>query len=103
MAHKGNDMALQQSLVRSTYRFLLKRNRLYKFEECILNFIRKKLSKIHSQKELLHSFSELKKEITQIMKDPFERGIIQDFDFVSWLESKIENRSFAEIVREKAK
>jgi tetratricopeptide (TPR) repeat protein len=100
---KGSDLAFQQSLVRSTYRFLLKRNRLYKFEECILNFIRKKLSKVQPQQEPLQSFRELKKEIILIMKDPFEQGIIQDFDFVSWLESKIEGRSFAEIVREKAK
>ncbi len=86
---KGSDTAMLKSLVRSTYRYLLKRNRLYKVEECILNFIRKKLSKVHTQKELLGSFSELKKEITQILKDPYESGIIQDFDFVAWLDSKI--------------
>src|ERR1035437_800129 len=88
---KGSDPAFQQSLVRATYRFLMKRNRLYKFEECILNFIRTKLFKAQLQKDPIQSFRELKKEITQILKDPYEQGIIQDFDFVSWLESKIGN------------
>jgi len=99
---KGSDIALMQSLVRSTYRFLLKRNRLYKFEECILNFIRKKLSKVNSAKELIHAFKELKKEIASMIKNPYNQSILQDFDFESWLESKIEGKSFAEIVRRKS-
>ena len=86
---KGSDVTLLKSLVRSTYRYLLKRNQLYKVEECILNFIRGKLSKVHTQKELLQSFGELKKEITLILKDPNESGIIQDFDFIAWLDGKI--------------
>ena len=86
---KGSDTAFLKSLVRSTYRYLRKRNRLYKMEECILNFIRKKLAKVHTQKELLHSFALLRKEILVLMKDPYESSIIQDFDFVAWLDSKI--------------
>ena len=46
---------------------------------------------------------EWKKELEKIFKDPFEQGGIQDFDFISWLESKIENKSFGEIVRRKVK
>ena len=86
---KGSDVDFLKSLLRSTYRYLLKRNRLYKTEECILNFIRKRLSKVHTEKELLDSFAQLKKEIVQLMKDPYESNIIQDFDFVAWLDSKI--------------
>ena len=105
LAHfeKGNDKEFLQSLVRSVYHYLLKRNRLYKFEEAIINFIRGKLSKVHSNKELLQAFTSLKTELEKILKDPFERGGIQDFDFISWLESKIENKSFGEIIRRKIK
>ncbi len=105
LAHfeKGSDKEFLKSLVRSVYHFLLKRNRLYKFEESIINFIRKKLSKVHSNKELFQAFTSLKTELEKILKDPFERGGIQDFDFISWLESKIENKPFGEIVRRKIK
>jgi len=97
----GNQSILD-SLVRSTYRFLYKRKRLYKFETIVLNFIRIKLPKAITQKELLLAFKELKKELEEIIKNPFEKQALEYFDFISWLESKIENRPFAEIVREKA-
>ena len=89
-------------LIRSTYRYLYKRKHLYKFETIVLQFIRNKIPKLDSKKELMHAFEELKKEIVKISKDPFERTALEYFDFISWLESKISGRSFAEIVREKA-
>ncbi len=39
----------------------------------------------------------------ELAKEPFEAKFLDDFDFISWLESKIENRPFANIIREKAK
>lgn len=98
----GNEDLLEY-LVKSTYRFLYKRKRLYKFETDILNFIRKKLPEIDTQKQLIGAFKGLKEELVEIIKDPFEKKALEYFDFISWLESKIENRPFAEIVREKAK
>ena len=88
-------------ILKSTYRFLQTRNQLYKAESSILNFIRKKIPKIKSQNELIDEFKKLKIEIKEITKDPFERKVLEYFDFISWLESKIENRPFAEIVKEK--
>ncbi|MEK6615572.1 MAG: hypothetical protein AABZ32_05610, partial [Bacteroidota bacterium] len=88
---------------KSVYRFLNKRNRLYKVENIILNFIREKLSKIHSDKALLKSFEVLLTKMKAIANNPFERRAYDYFDFISWLESKIERRAFAEIVREKKK
>ena len=38
-----------------------------------------------------------------LSKDPYESRAFEHFDFISWLESKIEKRPFVEIVREKAK
>lgn len=37
----------------------------------------------------------------KLLKIPYESKALEYFDFVSWLESKIENRPFAEVVREK--
>ncbi len=97
----GNENLLEY-IVKSTYRFLYKRNRLYKFETSILNFIRKKLPHIKSDKELIMSLKELKKEIEEVTKVSFEAKALDYFDFISWLESKISNKLFAEIVKGKA-
>ncbi len=94
---------LLESIVKSTYRFLYTRNRLYKFENSVLNFVGKKLLKIKTHKELIEAFKELKTELEEIIIDRFEKQALEYFDFISWLESKIENRPFAEIVSEKAR
>ena len=96
---KGSDRILLQSLIRSTYRFLLKRNHLFELEKCILDFIRKRLIKVRSEKELLASLGSLKAEIERVIRNPRESGTLQDFDFVAWLESKISGRSFSEVVK----
>jgi len=92
---------MMEYIVKSTYRFLYKRERLYKFETSILNFIRKQLPAITKQDKLIIAFKELKKELEEIAKDPQEDMALKYFDFISWLESKIENRPFADILKEK--
>jgi len=92
---------LLKYIVKSTYGFLYKRKRLYKFETIILNFIKNKLPKTRSPKGLLIGFKELKKEIETLKNNTFENNALEFFDLISWLESKIENRPFAEIVKEK--
>ncbi|MBI2268858.1 MAG: hypothetical protein HYU69_00715 [Bacteroidetes bacterium] len=89
--------------IRSVYRFLLKRDRLYKFEDAILTFIRKKIIKLNTHEELRKAFIELKDQLEKITKYPFEKTALDYFDFISWLESKIERRPFALVVKEKAK
>ncbi len=98
----GNEDLLEHKVL-SAYRALYKKNSLYKVENCLLSFIRKKLPKISSGAQLTGEFALLKKELEKIMRNPFEEKALEYFDFISWLESKIEGRPFAEIVREKAK
>lgn len=97
-----NNQDLLEYTVKSTHRFLYKKERLYKVETIILDFISKELPKIYSNKELLVAFKKLKEDIELVTTDSFERKALEYFDFISWLESKIENRPFAEVVREKA-
>jgi len=96
----GNEDLLEY-IVKSTYRFLFKRKRIYKMEGELLNFIRIKLPKVKSNSELIVAFEELKNKLITIFKDPFEQQALTYFDFISWLESKIQNRPFADIVKEK--
>ena len=98
----GNEIQLPY-YVRSVYRYLLKRQRLFKFEVLILEFIRKKTPKINSANDLRIAFAELKESMLILKKDKQEKRAFDYFDFISWLESKIEKRSFSEIVQGKAK
>ena len=98
----GHDDLLEY-IEKSAHRFLDKKNSLYKVETSILDFMRNKVPKIITPHDKIKAFKKLKIDMEQITKDPFEKKALEYFDFISWLESKIENKSFAEIVREKAR
>ena len=85
-------------LIKSTYRFLLKRNKIYEVETVALEVI-KQLPKTNTTNEFLNILSTAKKKLVLIQENEFEKIAFEYFDFISWLESKIENRPFAEVVK----
>lgn len=97
---KGNVDLLEYEL-KSTYRFLSRRQRIFRFETVMMNFIRKNLSQPLSRKETIYLFGQLRDELVEVFKDPQEKTVEEYFDFVSWLESKIKGRKFSEIKTEK--
>ena len=97
----GNE-DLVDHLVVSLYRFLRKKDKLYRMEKAMLGFIKNKVPKIYRDEDRRHAFIDLKNELTEIAKDPYEKEAFSYFDFISWLDSKIENRPFGEVVKEKA-
>lgn len=99
---KGEQEMLPYAAV-STYRFLYKRKRLYKFENIVLNFIKQKLPEINTSTKRLETFKELKVKLEALFKDSFERKVLDYFDFISWIESKITKKEFKQLVREKLK
>ncbi len=88
-------------IVKSTYRFLLRRKKLYKTESLIIDFIRKS-SRADSRKEMMEVFGTMRNEFIGIAKDPFERRALEYFDFIAWFESKIGNIPFAEAVKRRS-
>jgi len=98
--YEAGTEGLPDYLIKSTYRFLAQRNRLYKVETAILTFIKNKLLKNFKPATLTHSLQELKDNIVIITKDPYEKKILEYFDFVSWLESKISGRPFLDVIVE---
>ena len=89
-------------LVKSVYRYLMQRKQLHKVEDHLIRFIRIKLSKINTKSDQTEAFKALKEELVEICNDSMEAIFLELFDFVSWLESKIENRPFEEILQEKS-
>ncbi len=95
-----NDRLLEYNAI-STYRFLNKSNRLYKLEKIVLDFIRKKMQHIYTPKDEREAFIELRKEFMKLTEDSYEKKAFEYFDFISWLDSHIEKKSFEEIVKKK--
>ncbi|PIB34129.1 hypothetical protein BFP72_01145 [Reichenbachiella sp. 5M10] len=96
----GN-MELIEYYVRSTYRFLLKKEDLHQFQKYILNFLARLKTNITEQ-ELKKRFETLRDNLLVLSTDPYEKRAFLYFDIISWLESKIENRPVQNIIQEKA-
>ena len=93
---------LIEYIMKSTRRYLSNKNKLNKFELIILNYIRKIINaKIDDDKMFI--FNEWKKELNAISDDILEIKAYEYFDFMSWVESKLGDKSFAEVVKAKKK
>ncbi len=89
-------------LIKSAYYYFLKTKSMGKFERTIFRFLRK-LTNVSTDRGFRNAFTELKEVLFNIIEDTSVKNALKYFDFISWLESKIEKRVFADIVREKAK
>ncbi|MDF2436082.1 MAG: hypothetical protein K0Q95_458 [Bacteroidota bacterium] len=98
----GNNSLLEYNAV-SAYRFLYKSKRLYKLENIVLNYIRKKMHHVYTPKDEVEAFIDLRKDFMELIDDPYEKKAFEYFDYISWFDSRIEKRSFEEIVKEKFK
>jgi len=97
-----SNFEIMESLVRSTSRYLSENERLFQIEKVILTFFRKKNTTIFDSKKITTLFHELKTEISTILKKNPDHEFFNYFDVISWIDSKIQNRPFSEILKEKA-
>jgi hypothetical protein len=97
---KGEQEMLPYAVV-SAYRFLYKRKRLYKFENIVLLFIREQLPDIDTSIKQIAAFRELKEKLEQVFKDPLEKKVLEYFDFITWIESKLNKKEFSTVSKEK--
>lgn len=95
----GN-VILLDSLLRSTNRFLKKQQQIYQYEKLMLEFIKSAI-KILNKKDLNQELVELSQCLKDIEQHPIEAALLQYFDIQAWITSKINHRSFGELVREK--
>ena len=92
-------------LCKSTCRYVEKKRKLLQAEKIIFNFFGTVIPKFETgpsakvQSEKINAFIDLKKEIKPLSS---LKKIFLEFDFISWVESKIEGRSFVEMVKEKS-
>lgn len=93
---------LIESIIKSTRRYLSNKNKLNKFELITLNYFGK-LINANIDDDKMFIFSEWKKELNRISDDILEIKAYEYFDFMSWIEGKLGNKSFAEAVKERKK
>lgn len=86
-------------LIRSTYKFLIKMEDLHEVQKEIIKFLRG-LGDIYPH-EVKAAFIKLHKKLKTFENDPYESRAFLYLDIISWLESKIENKPIADIIRAK--
>jgi len=97
----GNDDLLQYA-AQSTQRYLTTRKRKYKVESIFFDLL-KIILNTDRKKELIGIYPQMLAQFKQLKADPYEAGAFEYFDFISWVESRVENRPFAQVVMKKAK
>lgn len=90
---------LLEYLVKSVYRFLSKMEDLNVVQKEILSFLRKEIRT--DPKDMRRAFIQLKAKLEKLQDHPNERRSFLYLDIISWLESKLEGKTVAQVIREK--
>lgn len=89
-----------ESLLRSTQQYIMKQEFSFKFDQLMLKYIRQ-ITTITSMNEFIAITKRVRTELLMLSKNKAEAKILNYFDFISWLDSKIENKPFPEILKRK--
>lgn len=85
----GNQLILP-SLIKSTYRYLYKRQRVYQFENIFLKYLRLFLrAETKMEQQLL--FIRFRKELLPLVENKLENLIFNDIDIIGWIDRKIKH------------
>lgn len=95
----GNELLLP-SIIKSTYRFLKKREKLHNVEEAFLSFL-KKQEKTNTKGEFRNLLNDLRQELLGSADDSPEANNYRYFNFIDWIDSKLADKPMADIMREK--
>lgn len=93
----GNHDLLEYT-IKSTARYLQKRDRDYPIEKTIMEYM-KKLIRTQNQADRKKMFEQFRNELNKLMKGPEDKIILRYFDYLKWIESKINNVSFSEAIK----
>jgi hypothetical protein len=90
-----NNVRFLPYAINSTKRFLKNRNRIYKFEEIFLKLI-SQISKSNNIFDLQEKLVDIEKDLQKLKDDPKEQIVFDYFDFLTWVKSKLHQKSFLE-------
>ncbi|MEO1415030.1 MAG: hypothetical protein AAFW00_07110 [Bacteroidota bacterium] len=90
---------IMDSLIKSVYRFMAKMQNLSAVEEEIFGFLRQSLH-LYPQ-DLNQAFEDLLHKLQQLENIPGERRAFMYLDFISWLQSKLQDVPVEDIIRKR--
>lgn len=93
----GNNDLLEY-IVRSTQRFLSKKQRAHQVEILLIEHI-KKLARTTEPSAKRELYRSLRDQMVKVLKDPNESLALKYFDFLAWANSKVDGVPFAEEVK----
>ena len=80
-----------ESQINETIRFLKQRKSSYKFESIVAEYLQE-VKQIDSSLELKASFMQLRAQFQSLTNDPFEKKAFAYYDFIGWLDRKINSK-----------
>jgi len=86
--------------IRSTYRYLINNEHLFKAEKIFLKFIIK-IPDINTKKEYTTLFSKTKKEFEKLTQNYLERRAFSYFDFIAWIESQMAGKDMLQSLKDR--
>jgi hypothetical protein len=86
---------------RSTYRYIINQKTPYRFDQIVLKFIRKSVA-LYDRQKIRKALEQTRSELIKLSKVKTEQQTLSYFDFISWLESKIENKKFVDVAKQRA-
>lgn len=92
----GNKDLLPYAL-RSTQRFLETRNKVYRFESVMLDFVNEILKKRQSKADE-QLYQMLIQSLQELRTDGFEHTVFEYFDFLAWAKSKLGDKKYRELL-----
>ena len=94
-----NEFREIENLLPATKKFLKKKDKNFKIEESIFDFISGyvRSKELHSEKYQSEKFTELKMKLIRIAKDKKEAAAFQIFDYVKWAEAKRGNKAISQL------
>ncbi len=100
MAHfeLGNDEIIE-SLIKSVFRFMSRMENLTVVEEAMFKFLRNNV--YESAEKLKPGLKKLLQKIKQFEKNRYETRVFSYLDIISWVESKVFDKSMSAVVQEK--
>lgn len=100
MAHyELGNFDIMESLIRSVYRFMAKMENLTVVEEEMFKFIRN--SFLLSRSQLKQAFEQFLVRLKKLQNDRFQTRSFAYLDIISWVESKVYEKSLSQVLQEK--
>ena len=92
-----DNVGLLPYLESAAQRYAKSRDRLFRSEKRLLAFVRNVLADVPSAAEFRKQLQQLREELVELYKDPNEASLETYFDFLGWIDAKLEGRDFGEV------